>query len=89
MKKFIPICFLLFVVSCSKSEVFTLQSFNSHIRQTPTSAKGLPSTEIVTTINGVAHTLNLTDDLFYDLDEDEFVHLFKTTLLNLRLMTHS
>ena len=77
MKKIITVCLLLFYVSCSKSEGFTLQSFDSQIRQTLASAKGLPSTEIVTTINGVAHTLNLTEDLFYDLDEDEYVHLLQ------------
>ncbi|MCH1417054.1 MAG: hypothetical protein L7U68_00725 [Flavobacteriaceae bacterium] len=38
---------------------------------------GTPNTEIVTTINGVSHTLNLEEDLFYDLDEDEFVHLLQ------------
>lgn len=77
MKKFLFICLLFATLSCSKSDGFTLRSFDSQIRQSPSSAKGLPNTEIVTTINGEEHTLNLTEDLFYDLDEDEYVHLLQ------------
>lgn len=61
MKKIITVCLLLFIVSCGKSEGFTLQSFDSQIRQTLASAKGLPSTEIVTTINGETTVVNIDE----------------------------
>ena len=48
------------------------------VRQNSASAKGQPNTEIVTTINGESYTLNLDEDFFYDLDEDEFVHLLQS-----------
>lgn len=66
-----------FVTACSKEGTFNLESFDSVVRQTISSSKGRPNTEIVTTINSVSHTLNLEEDLFYDLDEDEFVHLLQ------------
>lgn len=65
------------MTACSKGGTFHLESFDSIVRQTASSSKGMPNTEIVTTINGVSHTLNLEEDLFYDLDEDEFVHLLQ------------
>jgi hypothetical protein len=37
----------------------------------------MPNTEIVTTITGASHSLNLEEDLFYDLNKDEFVHLLQ------------
>lgn len=65
------------ITACSKGGNFSLESFDSVVRQNSTVAKGKPTTEIITTINGVSHTLNLEEDLFYDLDEDEFVHLLQ------------
>ena len=63
--------------SCSKSNDFTLQSFDTTVRQNSFSAKRVANTEIITTINGESHTLNLDQDFFYDLDEDEYVHLLQ------------
>ena len=77
MKKLLILCSLILVTACSKGGAFNLESFDSVVRQTASSSKGRPNTEIVTTINGVSHTLNLEEDLFYDLDEDEFVHLLQ------------
>ena len=75
MRKLLYLFILFFTISCSKDESFSIQSFDSTIRQTATSAKGRPNTEIITTINGERYTLNLDRDFFYDEDEDEFVHL--------------
>ncbi len=77
MRKLFLLCSLILVTACSKSGSFNLESFDSVVRQSPSSSKGLPNTEIITTINGVSHTLNLEENLFYDLDEDEFVHLLQ------------
>lgn len=78
MKKNISLIFTLFSLwSCSKSNDFTLQSFDTTVRQNSLSAKGAANTEIITTINGESHTLNLDQDFFYDLDEDEYVHLLQ------------
>ena len=77
MKKLLILCSLIFVTACSKEGTFNLESFDSVVRQTASRSKGRPNTEIVTTINGVSHTLNLEEDLFYDLGEDEFVHLLQ------------
>ena len=77
MKKLFILCSLMVMTACSKGGTFNLESFDSIVRQTASTSKGMPNTEIVTTINGVSHTLNLEEDLFYDLDEDEFVHLLQ------------
>lgn len=77
MRKLFLLCSLILITSCSKDGSFNLASFDSVVRQSTTSSKGQPNTEIITTINGVSHTLNLEEDLFYDLDEDEFVHLLQ------------
>lgn len=77
MKKLIILSSFLILTACSKGGTFNLESFDSVVRQSSTSSKGMPNTEIVTTINGVSHTLNLEQDLFYDLDEDEYVHLLQ------------
>ena len=77
VRKLFLLCSLILVTACSKSGSFNLESFDSVVRQTSSSSKGRPNTEIITTINGVSHTLNLEEDLFYDLDEDEFVHLLQ------------
>lgn len=77
MKKLISLLSLLALMSCSKESDFSIQSFDSTIRQTDASAKGQPNTEIVTTINGESYTLNLDRDFFYDQDEDEYVHLLQ------------
>ncbi|MGB1449404.1 MAG: hypothetical protein ACPG8F_06130 [Flavobacteriaceae bacterium] len=77
MKKLMLLCSLILLIACSKEGSFTLETFDSVVRQSSSSSKGMPNTEIVTTINGVSHTLNLEQDLFYDLDEDEFVHLLQ------------
>jgi len=78
MKKVLALCLVIFLSACSKEGSFTLESFDSTVRQNSTSAKGQPNTEIVTTINGESYTLNLDEDFFYDLDEDEFVHLVQS-----------
>lgn len=67
----------LALIGCSKEESFTLESFSSRIVQTDTTSKKAAQTQIVTTINGESHTLNLDQDLFYDLGEDEFIHLLQ------------
>ena len=77
MRKLLILCSLILITACSKGGSFKLESFDSVVRQTALSSKGMPNTEIITTINGVSHTLNLEEDLFYDLDEDEFVHLLQ------------
>ncbi len=77
MKKIFLLCSLILITACSKDASFNLASFDSVVRQSTSSSKGQPNTEIITTINGVSHTLNLEEDLFYDLDEDEFVHLLQ------------
>ncbi len=77
MKKLFFLCSLILMTACSKSESFNLTSFDSVVRQTSSTSKARPNTEIITTINGVSHSLNLEEDLFYDLDEDEFVHLLQ------------
>ncbi len=78
MKNLILFCSLILITACSKSETaFNLESFDAVVKQTSYSSKGAPKTEIITTINGVSHTLTLDEDLFYDLDEDEFVHLMQ------------
>lgn len=71
------LCNLILATTCSKGGTFNLESFDSVVRQTASSSKGMPYTEIVTTINDVSHTLNLEEDLFYDLDEDEFIHFLQ------------
>ena len=78
IKKTFLLFSLIFIVACSKEGNFTLESFDSTVRQNSASAKGQPNTEIVTTINGESYTLNLDEDFFYDLDEDEFVHLVQS-----------
>ena len=78
IKKTFLLFSLIFIVACSKEGNFTLESFDSTVRQSSASAKGQPNTEIVTTINGESYTLNLDEDFFYDLDEDEFVHLVQS-----------
>lgn len=74
-----PYLFLsLLLMACSKSETFNLRSFNSQIIQSPiTSKSARPQTEIITTINGESHSLTLEEDLFYDLGEDEYIHLLQ------------
>ena len=67
----------LALIGCSKGDSFTLESFSSRIVQTDTTSKKAAQTQIVTTINGESHTLNLDQDLFYDLGEDEFIHLLQ------------
>lgn len=78
MKKIFFSLSLILISACSKGGSFTLESFDSTVRQNSASSKGQPNTEIVTTINGESYTLNLDEDFFYDLDEDEFVHLVQS-----------
>lgn len=80
MKKIFLLLTLIFLISCSDNSlesVFTLETFNSSINQSIISGKSNTNTEIVTTINGVSHTLNLEEDFFYDENEDEYVHLLQ------------
>ena len=78
MRKIFALSLMILLSACSKEGSFTLESFDSTVRQNSASAKGQPNTEIVTTINGESYTLNLDEDFFYDLDEDEFVHLLQS-----------
>lgn len=78
MKRIFFLFSLIFITACSKGGSFTLESFDSTVRQNSALSKGQPNTEIVTTINGESYTLNLDEDFFYDLDEDEFVHLVQS-----------
>jgi hypothetical protein len=67
MKKIFVLLTLTFLISCSDNSsesVFTLETFNSSINQSIISGKSNTNTEIVTTINGVIHTLNLEEDFF-------------------------
>ena len=61
MKKIFLLCSLILITACSKDASFNLASFDSVVRQSTSSSKGQPNTEIITTINGVSHTLNLED----------------------------
>ena len=80
MKNCILLFAITFLISCSDNSsagVFTLETFNTSINQIAITGKSISNTEIITTINGVSHTLNLEEDFFYDEDEDEFVHLLQ------------
>ena len=80
MKNLFLLLVVTFLISCSDNSSeseFTLMTFNSSINQSTISGKLISNTEIVTTINGESHTLNLEEDFFYDEDEDEYVHLLQ------------
>lgn len=67
MKNLCLLLTLTFLISCSENSsesVFTLETFNSSINQSIISGISNSNTEIVTTINGVSHMLNLEEDFF-------------------------
>ena len=80
MKKTFFVLVSIILISCSKNSSnsdFELNTFNSSIRQSSSTGKSNSITEIITTINGTSHTLNLEEDFFYDENEDEYVHLLQ------------
>ena len=80
MKKTFFALVSIILISCSKNASnsdFELNTFNSSIRQSSSTGKSNSITEIITTINGTSHTLNLEEDFFYDENEDEYVHLLQ------------
>lgn len=80
MKKTFFVLVSIMLISCSKNSSnsdFELNTFNSSIRQSSSTGKSNSITEIITTINGTSHTLNLEEDFFYDENEDEYVHLIQ------------